>query len=57
MSDDTEELRLTIAHLKMALRHAATFTQGILRTDSPDVDSWREDVQALSDQLERDLVA
>lgn len=56
-ASDTEELRLAVAHYKTALRLAATMARGTLRTNSRDIEDWREDLQVLADCLERQIEA
>lgn len=48
-----EGLRLKVANLRTAIRHAATLARNIVSTNSKDPELWREDVQMLADNLER----
>lgn len=54
-ASETEALRLTIAHQHAALNRALTIARNSLKTASPDVDGWREDMQHLVNTLERDM--
>ena len=50
-------LRLTIAHYKTAMRMAVTLARNSLRTNSRDIQDWREDMNVLADCLERQIDA
>ncbi len=56
-ASDTEALRLTIAHYKTAMRMAVTLARNTLRTNSRDIQDWREDMNVLADCLERQIDA
>lgn len=49
-----EELRLKISHLRSAIRRAVTLAKNIIRTNSTDPELWREDIQMLVVQLEKE---
>jgi hypothetical protein len=56
-ASDTETLRLTIAHYKTAMRMAVRLARNSLRTNSRDIQDWREDMNVLADCLERQIDA
>lgn len=52
-ASEHEELRLIIAHLRRDIQTAITFARNSILTNSSDPQSWREDMQVLADNLER----
>ena len=54
-NNDTEELRLQATRLHTAIRHALTFAENSLDTKSNDPELCYEDMQVLTDKLERML--
>lgn len=56
-ASDTETLRLTIAHYKTAMRMAVRLARNSMRTNSRDIQDWREDMNMLADCLERQIDA
>lgn len=55
LSADTEELRLTIAHLRTEIQSVILFARNSINTNSTDVEDWRADMQQVVTKLETRL--
>ena len=51
-AESTEELRLTIAHLRREIQNVAALARNSIATNSNDVEDWRADMTMVAERLE-----